>query len=191
MASHGGVKAFWSLACSTTSPENIIRLGGWRIGPADDDPNASGASDSPGASNSYGASDSPGASCDAIAVTWFAEGGTDLGTHRYTPDHVVAHGLEGAPTFVLRTDDPEAEDSPFRWLIAIAPMPSRAAFHDGAPLSHLHFQYAHDLGTLLAKDASTGAEILRNPRWYATMCADEGDADDRARIVRALHHLEA
>ncbi|WP_144446304.1 hypothetical protein, partial [Bifidobacterium longum] len=126
----------------------------------------------------------------ALAIEWFAEDDTSLDTYEYTIDHVIEHGLEGSPTFVFHTTDPAAEDSPFRWLLAINPLPSRKAFAEGGLLSHLHFQYANDLHTLVATDEATGVETLRNPRWYATMCANEGTVEDRCAIIRALHHLQ-
>lgn len=160
-----GIRTFWSMACATTSPENIIRIGYWTIG-------------------------KPQSEQTDVRITWYAEDNTDLDTYDYRIDHVIGHGLEGSPTYVFVTDDPNAEDSPFRWLLAIAPLPSRKAFGEGGLLSHLHFQYANDLGTLVATDEIEDAgETLRNPRWYATMCADEGDTEDRCRIIRALHHL--
>lgn len=64
------------------------------------------------------------------------------------------------------------------------------AFAEGGLLSRLHFQYANDLHTLVSTDEATGAETLRNPRWYATMCTNEGTAEDRCAIIRALHHLQ-
>lgn len=88
----------------------------------------------------------------SLAIEWFAEDDTSLDTYEYAIDHVIEHGLEGSPTFVLRTADPAAEDSPFRWLLAINPLPSRKAFAEGGLLSHLHFQYANDLHTLVATD---------------------------------------
>ena len=126
----------------------------------------------------------------ALAIEWFAEDDTSLDTYEYTIDHVIEHGLEGSPTFVFRTADPAAEDSPFRWLLSINPLPSRKAFAEGGLLSHLHFQYANDLHTLVATDEATGAETLRNPRWYAAMCSNEGTVEDRCAIIRALHHLQ-
>ena len=165
-----GIRTFWSMACSTTSPENIIHIGYWRV----NEPAAeSGSTDDA-----------------ALAIEWFAEDDTSLDTYEYTIDHVIEHGLEGSPTFVFHTTDPAAEDSPFRWLLAINPLPSRKAFAEGGLLSHLHFQYANDLHTLVATDEATGTETLRNPRWYATMCANEGTVEDRCAIIRALHHLQ-
>ena len=125
-----GIRTFWSMACSTTSPENIIHIGYWRV----NEPAAeSGSTDDA-----------------ALAIEWFAEDDTSLDTYEYTIDHVIEHGLEGSPTFVFHTTDPAAEDSPFRWLLAINPLPSRKAFAEGGLLSHLHFQYANDLHTLVA-----------------------------------------
>ena len=96
-----GIRTFWSMACSTTSPENIIHIGYWRV----NEPAAeSGSTDDA-----------------ALAIEWFAEDDTSLDTYEYTIDHVIEHGLEGSPTFVFRTADPAAEDSPFRWLLASTP----------------------------------------------------------------------
>lgn len=111
----------------------------------------------------------------SLAIEWFAEDDTSLDTYEYAIDHVIEHGLESSPTFVLRTADPAAEDSPFRWLLAINPLPSRKAFAEGGLLSHLHFQYANDLHTLVATDEATGAETLRNPRWYAHHVRQRGN----------------
>ena len=114
-----GIRTFWSMACSTTSPENIIHIGYWRV----NEPAAeSGSTDDA-----------------ALAIEWFAEDDTSLDTYEYTIDHVIEHGLEGSPTFVFHTTDPAAEDSPFRWLLAINPLPSRKAFAEGGLLSHLSF----------------------------------------------------
>ncbi|PJM79926.1 hypothetical protein [Bifidobacterium scaligerum] len=159
-----GIRKFWAMACSTTSPENIIHIGYWTVG-------------------------EPESTTADVRITWYAEDNTNLDAYDYRIDHVIEHGLEGSPTYVFVTDDPHAEDSPFRWLLSIAPLPSRTAFSEGGLLSHLHFQYANDLHTLVETDDS-GAETLRNPRWYATMCADEGTIEDRCRIIRALHHLD-
>ena len=65
------------MACSTTSPENIIHIGYWRV----NEPAAeSGSTDDA-----------------ALAIEWFAEDDTSLDTYEYTIDHVIEHGLEGSP----------------------------------------------------------------------------------------------
>ena len=113
-----------------------------------------------------------------------------------SPGCVAAMGLRAFDLEPYRhriaalASSPAAEDSPFRWLLAINPLPSRKAFAEGGLPSHLHFQYANDLHTLVATDEATGVETLRNPRWYATMCANEGTVEDRCAIIRALHHLQ-
>ena len=72
-----GIRTFWSMACSTTSPENIIHIGYWRV----NEPAAeSGSTDDA-----------------ALAIEWFAEDDTSLDTYEYTIDHVIEHGLEGSP----------------------------------------------------------------------------------------------
>ena len=55
-----GIRTFWSMACSTTSPENIIHIGYWRV----NEPAAeSGSTDDA-----------------ALAIEWFAEGGAGVGS---------------------------------------------------------------------------------------------------------------
>ena len=247
MAAHG-IRTFWSMACATTSPENIIHIGWWRVSEPDgtdcarndggttDDITHGGTNvttddETNGTAVGETNDDTDATTGAVIRIEWFAEDNTSLDTYDYRLDHVIAHGLEGSPTFVFTTDDPNAADSPFRWLLTIAPLPSRKAFAEGGLLSHLHFQYANDLHTLVSngkdggEEAQAGSgehqpdgkrpgedtviggepdanvliegtasgsttETLRNPRWYATMCADEGTAEDRCRIIRALHHLQ-
>ena len=101
----------------------------------------------------------------------------------------MERGLEGKENALFAAEDVPA-DWPFRCLLAMEPMPPRTARQSGGLLSHLHFQYANDLHTLVATDEATGVETLRNPRWYATMCANEGTVEDRCAIIRALHHLQ-
>ena len=249
MAAHG-IRTFWSMACATTSPENIIHIGWWRVSEPDgadggvDDTadgetndaanggaNVTADDETSGTAVGEANDDTDATTGSVIRIEWFAEDNTSLDTYDYRLDHVIAHGLEGSPTFVFTTDDPNAEDSPFRWLLAIAPLPSRKAFAEGGLLSHLHFQYANDLHTLVSSGEDGGeegqansgkhqpdgkkpgedtviggepdadvhtegtasgsaTETLRNPRWYATMCADEGTAEDRCTIIRALHRLQ-
>ena len=58
-----GIRTFWSMACSTTSPENIIHIGYWRV----NEPAAeSGSTDDA-----------------ALAIEWFAEDDTSLDTYEH------------------------------------------------------------------------------------------------------------
>ena len=149
-----GAKAFWQMACNTVNDENAVRLGGWHIE----------------------------ADHDGMQIEWVGENGENLGKQTYTLSAIVPKGLEAKENFLF-----EAKDAPggwpFRYLLAMAPMPPRSALEEGGLLSHLHFQYAGKLENILKDD------ILVKPMWYATMCAGDGTALDRCNIVRALHHL--
>ena len=73
-----GIRTFWSMACSTTSPENIIHIGYWRV----NEPAAeSGSTDDA-----------------ALAIEWFAEDDTSLDTYEYTIDHVIEHSKAPPPS---------------------------------------------------------------------------------------------
>lgn len=162
MATHG-VRAFWSAACPTTGPDNKTRISSWTITPSAHYTN------------------------DGFDMEWTAESGESLGLFHYRLADSIEHGLEGKQTLIFHADCSTVSNNttPFAWLIAIAPMPPRVELHNGGLLSHLHFQYAADLNTLI--DPHTGK--LRNNRWYATMCDASGTLLDRCNIVRALHHL--
>lgn len=120
---------------------------------------------------------------DGVSITWKGIDGTVLGTYDYGLDRVIPHGLEGAPTNVFAASDAPA-GSPFSWLIAIDPVPAHESRVGGGLISHVHFQYDASLDRLV-----DDRDALRNPRWYPTMCADEGDVADRCDVIRALHRL--
>lgn len=102
-----GIRTFWSMACSTTSPENIIHIGYWRV----NEPAAeSGSTDDA-----------------ALAIEWFAEDDTSLDTYEYTIDHVIEHGLEGSPTFVV----PHHRSGRRRQPVPLAACHQSAAFAQG------------------------------------------------------------
>lgn len=165
-----GIRTFWSMACSTTSPENIIHIGYWRV----NEPAAeSGSTDDA-----------------ALAIEWFAEDDTSLDTYD-TPSTMSSSTVSKAPP-------PSCSTPPIRppktarsagCLPSIRCLRARRSPRAGL-LSHLHFQYANDLHTLVATDEATGVETLRNPRWYATMCATREPSRTVAPSSRALHHLQ-
>lgn len=98
----------------------------------------------------------------------------------YHLQEIIEKGLEGKKNFLFVSED----ECPFRYLLAMEPMPERGSYRTGGLLSHLHFQYAGKREELLDKKNS-----LLNPMWYATMCEDEGTLLDRCNIILAMHRL--
>ena len=109
-----GAKAFWQMACVTTSIGNPRTLGGWEITPA---------------------------GSDKLCIEWLADDGAPLGRAIYHLDRVLERGLEGKENALFMAEN-VAADWPFRCLLAMEPMPPRTARQSGGLLSHLHFQYA-------------------------------------------------
>ncbi len=149
-----GAKAFWRMACNTINAENTVRLGGWQIDATE----------------------------KGMSIEWFAENGSSLGKHNYILSTIIPKGLEAKENLLFEAID-APEGWPFRYLLAMAPMPERSAKNNGGLLSHLHFQYAGSPEKLL-KDG-----VLCKPMWYATMCDGDGDLLQQCNILRALHHL--
>jgi len=149
----GGAAAFWTAACNTVNGENPVRLGGWNIQPKDGN----------------------------LEIAWLDEGGEILCAYDYAIAEILEKGLEGKPNFLFRAEN-APENSPFRYLLAMEPMPERDAAAHGGLLSHLHFQFASSQEKLLVDGK------LANPMWYATMCA-KGTMLQYCNIVRALHRL--
>lgn len=117
-------------------------------------------------------------------IAWTDADGNPLGRAVYHLDHVLERGLEGKENALFVAEDVPA-DWPFRCLLAMEPMPPRAARLQGGLLSHLHFQYASGPEHLFDPDT----HALRSPLWYATMCDGDGTLLEQCNIVRALHRL--
>ncbi len=149
-----GAKSFWQVACDTITDENPIRLGGWHIEAHD----------------------------EKLQIEWIGVSGEALGKQSYVLSAIIPKGLEAKENFLFEAKD-APEGWPFRYLLAMAPMPPRSSLAERGLLSHLHFQYAGNLENILK------GEKLVKPMWYATMCAEDGTLLDRCNIVRALHHL--
>lgn len=109
-----GAKAFWQMACVTTSIANPRTLGGWNITPA---------------------------AGEKLCIEWLDAEGNSLGKAVYHLETVVEKGLEGKENALFAAED-VPENWPFRCLLAMEPMPARTARKNGGLLSHLHFQYA-------------------------------------------------
>lgn len=89
---------------------------------------------------------------DGFIIDWLAGPDRSLGRYRYRLDRTIAKGLEGKPCYVFHATDAPA-GCPFSVLVAMDPMPERAALASGGLLSHLHFQYANDDGMLLRAES--------------------------------------
>lgn len=150
-----GVKKFWETACNTINSENPIRLGGWNVTAAE----------------------------NGMTIEWLDENGAVIGKYHYTIARVVEKGLEAKPNFLFYADE-APESCPFRYMLAMEPMPERTSRSSGGLLSHMHFQYASS-SDLLVKDGQ-----LCNPMWYATMCDGKGSLLEQCNIVRSMHRLE-
>lgn len=148
-----GVQAFWKKACNTVTPENLVKLGGWEIKPLE----------------------------EGMEVKWLGAAGEDLGTYDYEVESILERGLEGKENFLFYAKNVKA-DAPFKYLLAMEPMPEKKVIKEGGLLSHLHFQFASSKEQLLQE------RKLCRPMWYATMCA-EGSLLEYCNIVRALHRL--
>ncbi len=122
-----GAKAFWQMACVSTSIGNPRTLGGWNITPADG---------------------------GKLCIEWLAADGEPLGKAVYHLDSVLERGLESKENALFVAEDVPA-DWPFRCLLAMEPMPPRTARLAGGLLSHLHFQYASSVEHLLDPQTHT------------------------------------
>lgn len=149
-----GAKAFWKSACDTVTEANPVRLGGWHIEPDG----------------------------DGMQIEWLGGKGENLGKQTYVLSAIIPKGLEAKENYLFEAKD-TTDGWPFRYLLAMAPMPPRSALAEGGLLSHLHFQYAGSVEEILKNGK------LVHPMWYATMCAGDGTLLDRCNIVRALHRL--
>lgn len=149
-----GVKSFWEMACNTINEENQCRLGGWKIHPV----------------------------AGGMKIEWIDLSGKSLGEYHYALERIVEKGLEAKDNFLFIAKDAPIT-CPFRYLLAMEPMPERSAKENGGLLSHLHFQYASSVDLLLNENK------LCKSMWYATMCDADGSLLDRCNIIRTLHRL--
>ena len=152
----GSAKDFWKKTCSTITSENTVCLAGCHVEKAE----------------------------EGIMMTWYAAGQKNLGQYRYTVQSVLAKGLEGKDNYIFFA--PDAPDNwPFRYVIAMEPLPERSALANGGLMSHIHFQFASRL------DALTDGSHLVRPMWYPTLCDGAGSLLDQCNVVRAMHKLPA
>ena len=153
----GSAQAFWRKACCTATKDSPVTLQGCYV------------------------EETPA----GVFAEWFGADGKTLGCHRYVVESVVEKGLEGKPNFIFFAPD-APESWPFRYVMAMEPMPERSAREHGGLISHVHFQFAARRESLV--DAS---QKLVNPMWYPTFCDAAGSLLEQCNIVRALHKLPA
>ncbi len=97
----------------------------------------------------------------------------------YHLQEIIEHGLENKENYLFVGEN----ESPFKYLLAMAPMPTKEEYQKGGLLPHLHYQYARKL-----EDLYDGS--LKNKNWYPTMVFNENTSLlDKCNIVRALHRL--
>lgn len=149
-----GVRTFWRRACSTALAGPV--LGGWQV-------EAANAQD--------------------LQITWLDTEHQPLDRAVYYYTGTLEKGLEGKPCAKFETAG-ALQNSQFRCLLAMPPMPERTARAHGGLLSHLHFQYAAAWTALIGTDGK-----LSHPMWYPTLCDGSGTLLEQCNIVRAMHHL--
>ena len=150
-----GVRNFWRMACNTKTEQVSEGIYGIEISE----------------------------SKNGVFIGWTGKDKDSLGEYEYVLKEILPKGLEGKENFVLFAEN-APEDWPFRWFIAMAPMPERTARDNGGLISHIHFQWGTNREDILKEDGS-----LVKPMWYPTICDAKGDLLEQCNITRALHHL--
>ena len=97
-------------------PSGRCGFGGWRL--------ATGRQESAGVET---AADE----ADGFIIDWLVGPDRSLGRYRYRLDRTIAKGLEGKPCYVFHATDAPA-GCPFSVLVAMDPMPERAALASGS-----------------------------------------------------------
>lgn len=115
-----------------------------------------------------------------LHIKWFAENKTLLGDYTYKLDSVIAKGLEGKENYLFAAK----EDSCFKWLLLMEPMPHKNEKENGGMIAHFHFQFSS-----LKENLIKGNGSLKIPFWYATMCDKDVTLLQKCNIVLALHKL--
>ncbi len=150
----GSAKAFWAKACATNRQGNPQRLTACHVTETE----------------------------KGMYAEWFDEKDNSLGRYRYQVLSILKNGLEGKENAVFFAKD-APDDWPFRYVIAMAPLPERSAHKNGGLLSHMHFQFASELQKL------TDGIHLVEPMWYPTVCDGNGTLLEQCNLIRALHKL--
>lgn len=159
----GGVRAFWKKACETQKEGRNRTIGRVTIELAEREKGT-------------------GDAIPELVIHWWDTAGETLGSGRYRVAGTVTKGLEHKENLLLSAVGKEGW--PFRYVLAMPPMPDRSERKNGALLSHFHFQFAKEKEELLREDMT-----LVNPMWYPTLCDGEGTTMEKCNVVLAMHRL--
>ncbi len=114
---------------------------------------------------------------DALEIEWILKDSSFKDVYYF--EKTIEKGLENKENYLFVGE----KESPFRYLLAMPPMPSKEAYKQGELLPHLHYQYASNLNDLYDNE-------LKQKSWYPTMVYHESSTVlEECNIVRALHHL--
>lgn len=116
-----------------------------------------------------------------LIIDWLDLNNNSIGKYTYTLDEVIEKGLEGKINYLLKTN----EESPFKYVLLMEPMPEKNEKYNGGLIAHFHFQFASKKELIVNKENK-----LINKHWYATMCDGECTMLDRCNIVLALHKVD-
>ncbi len=112
-----------------------------------------------------------------LEIEWLLSDKTFIDT--YHLHEIIDKGLENKENYLFIGE----KASPFKYLLVMAPMPTKEEYQEGGLLPHFHYQYASAL-----KNIYDGS--LKNKTWYPTMVYIENiSLLDKCNIVRALHRL--
>ena len=108
---------------------------------------------------------------DGQTVTFTDASGDEIASYNYVWADTVEQGLEGAETFVFKTDDADA--GVFTYLAMMAPG------YDEGMAAHFHFRYG-------ATEESLDLENQSN-MWYPTMLDASATIEEKAQVILAMH----
>lgn len=151
----GSAKDFWKQACRTQTEENPMRLGKIKVE----------------------------GTKKGICILFLNEQNEVVEKCSYVLLERLERGLEGKENLLFFAENAK-EDCPFRYLLAMEPMPNPMTRKKDEVLSHFHFQFA----SLKEKLIVNGR--LMQPGWYATMCEGESSEVEKCNVVRALHRMQ-
>lgn len=118
---------------------------------------------------------------ESLIVQWYDLNNNLIGKYKYFLDSIIDKGLEGKENYLFKSN----ENSNFKWLLLMEPMPNKLEKEKSDLIAHFHLQFSSKKENLVNKNMK-----LVNKHWYATMCEGNVSMLDRCNIVLALHKLK-